>query len=601
MRRSGSGRTAALLGAAAALQCWGAAARADDAEAVLPQPMARDGKYGFLGRDGVFVIAPQFDAAAEFSGGLAAVGRKTGHMAPYPEYGPHCLKTEMNWWFIDTSGKIVIELGPSSHEPGPLSDGVARFWKGGRAGFVDARGKVIVSPRFENAGDFSEGVAGVSVRRRWGYVDKKGRFVLPAKFGGAEPFHHGIAEVWSEDDKTSPWIDKNGRPVAFWKPPIVSYQDNPSLYVDTRITLSEFSEDLAVFAAPVGREMRKGYVGMGGAPAIPAIFEEAYGFAEGLAAVKSAGRWGFIDRGGRFVIAPRFEGVLAEGSSEAKFRDGLAAVKVKGKWGFVDRTGQLVIAPAFDEVRSFSEDLAAVCIGARWGYADKTGRIVVPPTFTAAGDFSEGLAAARDGGLWGFVDRRGWAIRPTFAGASAFHGGLAGISVRVPGQVDEERMGFIDRSGNLVIPPVLRSAEAFRNGYTSAYDAVFDQSQIIDRTGKVLFRPRAPEASFAGRCRFPPASAAMSRYRASVRIDSEPRGAQVYLVPLWDWESSGDGRALLADPQKLAFFRVPEGPTDVRTVVRRQVYVAVLELDGQRKVQKVVITENDNQVDVALR
>jgi hypothetical protein len=47
-------------------------------------------------------------------------------------------------------------------------------------------------------------------------------------------------------------------------------------------------------------------------------FEAAYGFSEGLAAVKYKGKWGFIDRAGVFAIKPAF-------SSVGSFSCGLAA------------------------------------------------------------------------------------------------------------------------------------------------------------------------------------------------------------------------------------------------------------------------------------
>src|SRR5437764_11452181 len=74
------------------------------------------------------------------------------------------------------------------------------------------------------------------------------------------------------------------------------------------------------------------------------------------------GKWGFMDRTGRVVIAPAF-------ADERDFFRGLAAVRMpEGKWGFIDETGKLPITPRFDEARDFIDDLAPVRIGRKWGY-----------------------------------------------------------------------------------------------------------------------------------------------------------------------------------------------------------------------------------------
>ena len=54
-----------------------------------------------------------------------------------------------------------------------------------------------------------------------------------------------------------------------------------------------------------------GFINNKGEIAIPASFDNAYGFSEGLAPVKSNGKWGYINRSGEFVIQPKYDG--AEG------------------------------------------------------------------------------------------------------------------------------------------------------------------------------------------------------------------------------------------------------------------------------------------------
>ena len=52
-----------------------------------------------------------------------------------------------------------------------------------------------------------------------------------------------------------------------------------------------------------------GYINESGEEVIPAQYEDAQDFSEGLAAVEIDGLYGFIDVSGEMVIAPQFEGV----------------------------------------------------------------------------------------------------------------------------------------------------------------------------------------------------------------------------------------------------------------------------------------------------
>ena len=47
-----------------------------------------------------------------------------------------------------------------------------------------------------------------------------------------------------------------------------------------------------------------------------------------------------------------------------------------GKWGFMDRTGRVVIAPAFANERDFFHGLAAVDLpNGKWGHINETGKL----------------------------------------------------------------------------------------------------------------------------------------------------------------------------------------------------------------------------------
>jgi hypothetical protein len=163
-------------------------------------------------------------------------------------------------------------------------------------------------------------------------------------------------------------------------------------------------------------------------------------FAGGLAAVRvgdaKTGKWGFIDKTGKFVINPQFDKTAGEDPFGGEFLDGLAAVrvgdKITGQWGFIDKTGKFVINPQFSEIQEFGGGLAAVRNSNGWGFIDKTGTFVITPQsnrindIRQVGTFSSGLAAVRVGdaktGKWGFIDKTGkFVINPQFIGASSCH------------------------------------------------------------------------------------------------------------------------------------------------------------------------------------
>ncbi|MGI7157691.1 WG repeat-containing protein, partial [Campylobacter coli] len=65
---------------------------------------------------------------------------------------------------------------------------------------------------------------------------------------------------------------------------------------------------------------------------------------EGLARVGLNGKWGFIDKSGKFVIEPKFDSIW-------DFSEGLAKVGLNGKYGLIDKSGKIVIEPKFDDIR----------------------------------------------------------------------------------------------------------------------------------------------------------------------------------------------------------------------------------------------------------
>jgi hypothetical protein len=185
----------------------------------------------------------------------------------------------------------------------------------------------------------------------------------------------------------------------------------------------------------------------------------------------------------------------------------LFPVLLADKVGFIDRQGKLVVAPQFDGLGGlgeFSEGLTTVCIGkredlqqgtARCGYIGENGQMVINPQFTSAGSFVLGRAAASTVETYGYIDRTGKFIIPEqFDSANEFDA-ESGLAVVCEGKGDGSRCGYIDVSGRFAINPQFYAAEAFKGGIAWVRRAKGETWSYINRSGHLIWKgePETPK------------------------------------------------------------------------------------------------------------
>ena len=83
---------------------------------------------------------------------------------------------------------------------------------GGKQGYIDKNGAVVIKPQFDKALRFSEGLAPVYVGEQAGFIDTAGRFVIQPVFDFALPFTEGLAVASREG--LFCFLDTAGREVA---------------------------------------------------------------------------------------------------------------------------------------------------------------------------------------------------------------------------------------------------------------------------------------------------------------------------------------------------------------------------------------------------
>jgi hypothetical protein len=86
-------------------------------------------------------------------------------------------------------------IPPQWKDANSFSEGLALVINGGKDGFIDKTGKVVIALQFDGASFFREGLAAVFVNRKPMYIDTTGQVVLRPDVEDAIEFSDGLAAV----------------------------------------------------------------------------------------------------------------------------------------------------------------------------------------------------------------------------------------------------------------------------------------------------------------------------------------------------------------------------------------------------------------------
>jgi len=314
-------------------------------------PVRQGGDWFYVDERGTRVTPNRFDQVGVMQGGMAPV--KLGN----------------RWGFVDPEGKLI---GKADYdESREVWGGLAAVRLKDRWGFVAYHEGVLknaVPPRFLKARNFAEGLAAVEESDdapvgeevepawfeekeekkptgpvSWGYVIPSGKLWIPLQFAEAGDFLDGRAAVRPEGEGT-PWvlIDSRGkvRTTGLYTGLVSVGEKRVAWKRDGGWGLMDFTEKVMEILPKAEKQDVLTVIGPFGSERAPAR--------------DSQGKWGYLAPDGRWAIPARFE-------RAGVFRNGLAAAKEPGQpWGFLKPDGSWGIEPKFSRVRSFSDGLAAV-------------------------------------------------------------------------------------------------------------------------------------------------------------------------------------------------------------------------------------------------
>ncbi|MBI1306295.1 MAG: hypothetical protein GC181_06745 [Bacteroidetes bacterium] len=239
-------------------------------------------------------------------------------------------------------------------------------------------------------------------------------------------------------------------------------------------------------------------------------------FADGYLRVVKNGKWGMVDQTGKLIITPKYDyiGYFSE--------DGLVISKLNGLYGCIDKTGKEIIPFVYTYIWSFEDGLAHVVkgkfngfintsgilvipleyeqfsyrwseglIGAykkgKWGFINKANETIISFKYHKVGNFSEGLASASESySKWGYINHNDSVVIPFVYEDPNYCDGIASeFKIGIAQVRLNNQSGYINRSGEIVIPIKYSCIRRFCNGY--AYATVDSGKNVHSKKYQILF------------------------------------------------------------------------------------------------------------------
>lgn len=352
--------------------------------------------------------------------------------SPQNGYARYCTGGK---WSLEGSGEIISSLdffctmlqlfpkesfGPACYLKSFMERNVMVC--GGKWGFVDTAGTVIIQPEYDGARTSMAGTAIVRKGKKWGLIDMQNTIRIPCEFDALR-------------------------------------------YVRMKDTVMVITQTNGI---------RYGYIDRFGNMVIPADLKQIKALGGGLIGFSRTGKWGVMNSAGATVCNELYMEILP-------FSDGFAAVRKGARWGYIDTTGQELISPAFDKAGAFHEGLARAVIKGRWGYIDKTGKEVITAQYMQAGDFCGGAAPVRTRDGFGLIGRDGkWLIKPEWRSIVQLDSNSTGYFV-----ISNDFLSGICRSdGKILIYPRFNKFKMLGEGCIAFLSGT--RWGMVDTTGRQL-------------------------------------------------------------------------------------------------------------------
>lgn len=231
---------------------------------------------------------------------------------------------------------------------------------------------------------------------------------------------------------------------------------------------------------------------------IPAQFERAWIFSEGLGAVVQDNRLGFIDKTGKIVIPCEYEWRNKQGDHvDYLFRKNVCpAFDSSGRQGLIDKQGQWVLPPEYDHIDPPVNDLRVVRTNGRYGLLDSLMGWVFPLEYDWISLEKQGIVVQKKSSQTLYAYDGKTVLQPFIYDHLRelyYDSGEIGESGNTIYSLSNymafhvgNKQGLMDHTGKIIAPAVYEHIEAVRKNLFSCRVAGYSYHVMIDHEGKVM-------------------------------------------------------------------------------------------------------------------
>jgi len=225
--------------------------------------------------------------------------------------------------------------------------------------------------------------------------------------------------------------------------------------------------------------------------------------------------WGYLNESGSTIISPIYQSV------EPFDEHGLAVVSIKGKteyvYGLINRSGAYVVKPVYDSIRPYGKTLYLAIQGENVDLLNAQGSIVNRLANSSVHQPSEGLAVFSQNDRYGYLDETGKVvIEPQYRYAEAFSEGIGVVTLA------NGRFALIDKIGKLILElPFTDEAISlgqYHEGLAAYYEKKSSLYGYMDKQGKIVIPAKYRYAS------------SFEHGLASVNVDTDGYEEQLGLI-----------------------------------------------------------------------